>query len=252
MRLDGKPIGDEAIGVLLVPAKEGEAAPGNAAREAPGLLIPYVDDVGREWSYGGYLWGGSFRGGAVDFHGFVLGAGGMPSQVRLAVILPGSEKQFVTNAVQPSVHYAIFDAELSTNGRAVLRSVPTPLWGRLDFFKALMITLLIECILVRAIAMRGTVKSRFAENNRKVGTAWIVAVCVIVNILSLPVLWIVTGHYLFILGFTYGVLIFVFLEVVILLAEGAAYGLMTRLSWRTAFRAALSANVTTCLLGFVF
>ena len=176
----------------------------------------------------------------------------MPSQVRLAVIVPGMEKQLVTNAVRPSVHYAILDAELSLDGRAELRSVPTPLWGRLDFFKALMLTLLIECILVRAIVMRGTVKPRFAESNRKVRTAWIVAVCVIVNVLSLPVLWIVTGHYLFIHGFTHGVLIFLFLEVVVLLAEGTAYGLLTRLSWRTAFLAALSANITTCLLGFVF
>ena len=102
----------------------------------------------------------------------------MPSQVRLAVILPGSGKQLVTNAVQPTAHYAILRAELSTGGRAELRIVPTPLWGRLDFFKALMITLVIECILVGAIAMRGMVKSRFAESNRKVGMPWVVAVCV--------------------------------------------------------------------------
>ena len=92
VRLDGKPIGDEAIGVLLVPAEEGEAAPGNAARKGPGLVIPYVDGAGRKWSYGGYLWGGSFRDGRIHFHGFMLGAGGMPSQVRLAVIVPGMEK----------------------------------------------------------------------------------------------------------------------------------------------------------------
>ena len=140
VRLDGKPIGDEAIGVLLVPAEEGEELPGNAAKKGPGLVIPYVDGAGRKWSYGGYLWGGAFRDGRIHFHGFFLGSGGMPSQVRLAVIVPGMEKQLVTNAIRPTVHYAILDAELSADGRAELRTVPTPLWARLDFLKALIVT----------------------------------------------------------------------------------------------------------------
>ena len=40
VRLDGKPIGDEAIGVLLVPVEEGEAAPGNAGEKRTGPRDP--------------------------------------------------------------------------------------------------------------------------------------------------------------------------------------------------------------------
>ena len=252
VNLDGRPIGNDAIGVLLVPAEEGVSGPQNAAKQGPGLDIPYVDRDGRKWSYGDYLWGGRFENGAVDFRGFFQGTGRMPSSVRLAVILPQDGQQFVTNAVRPSRHLALLRAELSTTGDARLQSVPTPLWGRLDFFKALLITLLIECVLVGYIATRRPTNSPFAKKSRKADAARVVAVCFIVNFFSLPVLWFVTGHFFFVLGFTKGLQIFLCLEVAVLLAESVAYGLFTKLGWKTAFLAALIANVTTCLLGFVF
>jgi len=166
VRLDGQPIGDDAVGVLLVPAAEGEPAPANAAKKAPELVIPYIDSEGRRWSCGGYLWGGRFRGGAVNFHGFFMLTDGMPSQVRLAVVLPQSGQQFVTNAVHPARHVAILHAELSTEGHAELRRVPTPIWGRLDFLKALLITLLVECLVVSVITARGTPNA--ADSGRKI------------------------------------------------------------------------------------
>ena len=250
--LDGRPISGDAIGVLLVPAEEGGSAPQNAAKRGPGLAIPYLDSDGRKWLYGGYLWGGRFKDGAIEFRGFSEGIGRMPSSVRLAVVLPEGGQQLVTNAVRPSQHLALLRAELSTTGDARLQSVPTPLWGRLDFFKALLITLLIECVLVGYIATRRPTNSPFAKKSRKADAAWVVAVCFIVNFFSLPVLWFVTGHFFFVLGFTKGLQIFLCLEVAVLLAESVAYGLLTKLGWKTAFLAALIANVTTCLLGFVF
>ena len=53
VRLDGRPIGNDAIGVLLVPATEGVSAPQNAAKRGPGLAIPYLDSEGRTWRNGG-------------------------------------------------------------------------------------------------------------------------------------------------------------------------------------------------------
>ena len=50
VRLNGGPIGNDAIGVLLVPAEEGVSRAENAAKPGPGLVIPYVDREGRKWS----------------------------------------------------------------------------------------------------------------------------------------------------------------------------------------------------------
>ncbi len=249
--LDGQSIGDGAIGVLLVPASEGESAPANAAKSAPGFEIPYVDREGRKWSYGGYLWGGRFRNGAVNFRGFVAGAGGMPSRVRLAVFLPESGQQFVTNVVRPGRHLAILHAELSTEGVAELHHVPTPLWGRLDFLKGLMITLIVECLFVTVISARARPKTPDASRAKAKSMRRVVFVCVLVNFLTLPIVWFVTGHYLFVSGLTTGMQVFAVLEIAVFVVEGTAYGLLTRVGWRTGFLAALIANLTSCILGFV-
>lgn len=249
--LDGQPIGDHATGVLLVPIAESEAVPTNAAKKGPGLEIPYVDSEGQKWSYGGNLWGGRFKDGAVDFSGFYMLAGGMPSRVRLAVVLPQSGQQFVTNAVSPARHYAILRAELSTEGSAELRRVATPIWERLDFLKALLITLLVECLLVAVIVVRGRPKTDHTGQAKRVSIRRVVFVCIIVNFLTLPVVWLVTGHYLYECGLPVGLVVFAGMEIAVYVAEGTAYGLLTRTGWRTAFLATLIANLTTCMLGFV-
>ena len=264
VQLDGHPLPDGTTAALLAPSPWSSGGPANAAARVPELVVPWTDDSGKQWNYAGYLWGGKFNDGAVTFHGFMdyefrqPPIQGLPSIVRLAVYDPQTERLYVTDPASPGQYFALMRAEFSSDGLRDLTSVPIPFWHRLDFWKALLITLIVEClIVVRVVRSRDEPDGdQNAEPARR--KTRLIRVCLLVNLLTLPLVWFFGGEFLYQFGFWLGTAAFLGLEVMAFVIEAIFYsGVLTassktsRLPWPIALQASLFANLTTFLLGFV-
>lgn len=251
VRLEGEPVSNKATGVLLAPASEGGFAPLNAAKEASGLDIPYKDETGRNWNYAAYLWGGKFENGTVNFKGFEYDNGGMPSRVRLAVYDSESEKLYVTEIARPGALLCLMQADLDSDGTGTLKVLAIPFWRRFDFWKALLITIVVECLIVGRIGHQVRQSKQQHQENRKSSLGKLIILCVLVNIFTLPLVWFFGGHYLFTLGRTWGIAAFLGFEVAAFLIEGTTYWRSGKLSPVRAYQAAFIANGVSFALGFV-
>lgn len=253
VRLDGRPVSDQATAALLAPVEEAGEGPANAAKTVPTLMLPYVDHDGNRWNYAEYLWGGDIQNGTVTFKGFMYMPGGLPSVVRLAVYDPPSDRLYVTDVAQPGEYLALMRADLKANGTGTLRSLPIPFWQRMEFWKALLITLLVECGIVLLLVSRQPAAPLGESENRSPSRPRVVRVCVLANLVTLPLVWLFAGEALFLYGFWLGAAAVLALECAAVLVEAVAYrGIRhVRIPWKTAFRASLLANLSTFLLGFV-
>lgn len=264
VQLDGRPLPDDATAALLSPAPQAGDGPSNASKRVPGLVVPWKDDSGQEWNYAGYLWGGKFEDGSVTFHGFMdfkfyeTAPQGLPSLVRLAVYDPLTRRLHVTPPARPGQHLALMQARLHSDREGELTSIPIPFWQQLDFWKALLITLIVECVIVVRIVRNSPRPTGNNISERPRRAARLIRVCVLVNLLTLPLVWFFGGEFLYQFGFWLGTLIFLGLELMAFLTEAVFYrGIFSfyrrdsRLPWPVTIRASLFANLTTFLLGFV-
>jgi hypothetical protein len=264
IKLDGQTLPDGATAALLAPSPWSTGGPANAAARVPKLVVPWHDDTGEPWSYAGYLWGGNVQRGSVTFSGFrdyelrQPPIQGLPSIVRLAVYDPQTERLFVTAPARPGQHLALMHAELSSDGSGNLASIPIPFWQRLDFWKAMLITLIVECLIVVWVfrASQKTDGAPTADHSYR--RTRIIRTCLLANLFTLPLVWFFGGEFLFRFGFWWGTAAFLGLEALAFLIEAVFYGRIlnvfsrtSRLPWSIAVRASLLANLTTFLLGFV-
>ncbi|WP_182868796.1 hypothetical protein [Stieleria mannarensis] len=264
VHLDGRSLPDGAKAALLAPSPWSTDAPVNAAERVPGLVVPWQDEEGEQWNYAAYLWGGDVQKGGVTFSGFWdyrlsdPPIQGLPKIVRLAVYDPRTERLYVTSPASPGQHLALMRAELSSSGSGILDSLLIPFWQRLDFWKAMLITLMVECFIVIWVVC----VSRTTDDGQATGRAYrktrLIRVCLLVNLLTLPLVWFFGGEFIFRFGFWWGTATFLGLEAMAFLIEAVFYrGVLTtsdrtsRLPWSIALRASLLANLTTFLLGFV-
>lgn len=263
-QLNGRPLPDNATAALLSPAPQAGDGPANASKRVPGLVVPWKDDSGQEWNYAGYLWGGKFEDGAVTFQGFMdykfhkTAPRGLPSLVRLVVYDPRTERLYVTAPASPGQHLALMQARLRSDGEGELTSIPIPFWQQLDFWKALLITLIVECVIVVRIVRNSPQPEGDNISDRPRRASRLIRVCVLINLLTLPLVWFFGGELLYQFGFWVGTLAFLGLELMAFLTEAVFYrGVFSfyrkesRLPWPVAMRASLLANLTTLLLGFV-
>jgi hypothetical protein len=250
VQLDGNPVSDQATGVLLAPRSEGGVEPANAAKDAPKLTIPYTDENGRKWIYAEYLWGGEFENGVVTFKGFHLSRHGMPSVVRLAVYRPETETVYITNTAEPGEHICLMAAKLSADGTGSLTDLSVPLWRRIDFWKALLITMAAECLIAGWVRSRQKPNREPPQDNPRFRLVKLIILCLLVNLFTLPLVWFFGGHFLFTLGRNWGIAVFLGLEFAAFLVEGTAYWRSGLLNTGRAFQVALLANGVSFGLGF--
>lgn len=225
----GRPLeGEFSAAVLNLQANPQSLKPmtSNAA-VVPGLEkgIP-ADGQSGTWTYARYVWGGKGRDGQVDFGNF----NSKPDRIRLAVSLPGQSRLYLSNeaATQPLLtHYRV---DLQDDGTATLTRIDTGRWladavvglDEHGMLTGLGLTLLVESLVV-AIAV--VVLGKRALLGR------MLLLCVVLNILTLPVLWVLAFIGFFVAGFWNGMIFLGCLEVAVVLFEGVFYAFLGKMRW---------------------
>jgi hypothetical protein len=203
---------------------------------------PWVDSYGR-WGYAVQSGDSTGSVGRAWFGNFYQG---VPSEVRLAVYLPSRQKLFVTEPAKTHPFLRTYRADLHADGTGTLQlnerghAVADAFVGleRMGFVGAVLLTLVLEGIVVAVMSRRHPRPGRM------------LLVCLVANLITLPVLWVVT-----VLGFwTYdfywgGLLIFLAAEAAAALVESLAYVWPGRSPWRPALRIGLLANALSMCAG---
>jgi hypothetical protein len=206
---------------------------------------PLTDADGRQWARANYQWGGDGRNGQVRFDGFSprqrMDPGGAwpPKQVRLVIDLP-SKGSFVTDVAETRPYLTLLRADLHPDGTGSLTRDLESLWQRLDMPYALGLTLLVELSIVAAYG-----RYKRAPHKR------LLVLCVIVNVLSLPVVWFVTLECYSELGQWRGFGCLVLAELGAAVFEGLAYAWLGRLGLRSGLWLSLLANSASLLMGLI-
>lgn len=159
------------------------------------------------------------------------------SNFKMAFYLPSLNKIFVTNEVSISNFTTSFSAQLHPNGSATIARVSSPILapGILGFFSAaLALTLVIE--VAAAFLYLRAVKTK--KKGRILGAV------VLVNIISVPVLWFGFVYFLGTLGFVLG-------EIFAVVFEGYAVYYLNRkaIKLRRAMLMSLLMNLASLTIG---
>jgi hypothetical protein len=207
--------------------------------------LPLTEADGRRWMPAHYEWGGDGANGQVRFQGFHPpdrsdpGGGWPPKYVRLAVYLP-SQGTFLTDVTETRPYLTFLKADLRVDGTGSLLPSWESLWQRLAPLYALAITLFIELSIIVAYGWY-----------RRIPLARLVIVGVIVNVISLPVVWFVTLESYSELGRFWGFGCLLLAELVAALFEGLAYAWLGRLGPRAGLCVSFVANAVSMLLGLL-
>jgi hypothetical protein len=247
---EGRPLDGEFTAAVLVLKAEDDAPsaqpPIRIQVSLPGLEhgIP-AEEPSSVWTYARYMWGGHGTDGQVDF-GHLLNHS---DRIRLAVYVDSERRLYVSDEGRTHPLLTHFNVTLSGSDKATLVRVET---GRRladallaleehGLWIALGITLAAESlVIVLAMALQGM----------RIRMLRMFTICLVVNCLSLPSLWLFA-----ILGFYCGALwngmVFLgILEAGVVLFEGAAYALFGKQGWWGVILS-LIANVASFSAGVV-
>jgi len=234
--VDGKPLEDkDAVGTLLSLSPKFSDHPQH---------VPMLDDPsGGRWMQAGNLWGGKNEEGRFQFHGF-MPVGGIPDQVRVAVYLPSQDKVYVTDISPTRPHLVRMSADLHSDGTGTLRLDWPSLWQELPFLQALGITLTVELVIVFVFVS-------VYRRRKELSLARPFRVGIWVNILSLPVVWLILIMGQLTLENLSGVIAFVGIELLVVLFEGVMYVWRGKMSWKSGMAMSFTANTVSAIVGLV-
>lgn len=222
--------------------------PDNLGAVVPGLKVALPpDDSGDFWTYADYKWGGNGANGQVEFHGFY---GNVPKIFRIAVYLPFEKRLFLTNEAHTHPLLNRFRVDLASDGTATLTRDESGQWfadglvglARRGIFFALGITLIVELAVIVSLAI-GLKKQRLLGR--------LIIVCLLINLLTLPVLWGISLIGFWLIGLRAGLALLFLLELAVVWLEGLAYATAGRICWQTALTVALLANAASLLVGMM-
>jgi hypothetical protein len=247
--LEGGPLPDaEFVAAMLCLSPELKDEPDNMGAVVPGLKAALPrDDSGGGWTYAAYKCGGQGADGHVEFHGFY---GDVPGRFRVAVYLPSQDKLFLSNEAHTHPLLSQFRVDLASDGTATLTRDESGRWladalvafVRRGILVALGTTVVIELVVVALAVTR----------LKKRELLWrLTLVCLAVNLLTVPIVWVIGSIGFWLIGLWAGLLLLVVLELVAVCLEGVAYATVGRLGWRPALVLAVLANAASFLLGLV-
>jgi hypothetical protein len=230
---NGQPLRDVEVRAVILELKP-ESSPGievfnNGKRERE--TIPSLDSTPlpgedeKVWTYNEYYRFGELSNGRLSFRGYYQGRDHAPSRFRLAVYLPAKDRLFVSEPVDRHFLFRDYRADLRPDSTLTVTPERTGkflvdwivgAWN-VGFWVSLALTVLIEYWIVALYARRYP-----AYRVR------LLVSCVILNLLTVPVVWFVT-----MLNFLqgpplYSLLLFVLAEIIVVLVEGGWYTLICR------------------------
>jgi len=244
----GKPLSDSHFeATLLELVGPTSVRGGGRTRSTMDLAkMPLSEADGRQWKAALYEWGGQGKNGEVRFQGFhppdrrEPGGGWPPRHVRLVIYLPSEEKLFLTDVAETRPYLTFLKADLQPDGTGSLRTSWESLGQRMGLPYALGLTLLVELAVVIAYGRyQGIALTR------------LLVLCVVVNVISLPVVWFVTVACYSEFGELRGFGCLLLAELGATAFEGLAYSWVGRLGIRGGFGVALMANVASMAVGLL-
>lgn len=266
LRVDGKPLTEPGVRAAILTIAQIFRDGDDSFTDKSGLpgleQMPWVDVLGARWSYQGYLSGGHCVDGRVRFDG-IGSFSGFPEELRVAVFVPSWNKVCVTDQIKIQGPYCYLRADLAADGSGRVAVVKVLPWGGLDLLTAIALTLLVEFLVV--IAYEKKIQADFqrkfdaktltdVEFHLLASSARLpicLGLCVVLNLLTMPVLWwFVSGVYQD-HGATSGHIALAGAEMLAGLSEGLAYAWIARLGLRHGLTLGLIANAISFAVGLL-
>jgi hypothetical protein len=255
----GKPLADvqfKAVLLKLVAPSELRGPAGHGAEQlarrerqvnttSEWATLPLTEVNGWHWTFANV---GDGHNGQVRFHGFWLPGNRDPSwpdrppqQVRLAVYLPSERRWFLTEVAETRPYLTFLRSDLRPDGTGSLIAAWESLWQRVDLPIALGLTLLVELSIVLGFGLH--------KHILPIKLALLLLIGIVVNVVSLPVVWFVTLKSYSELGRLIGFGCFLLAELGATVFEGLAYAWPGRLGLRAGLGISLLANSASMVLG---
>jgi hypothetical protein len=246
----GRPLADVHFDAMLLALVNTSEIHHSRSRRTPPELakLSLTETDGRHWTPASYEWGGAGKNGQVRFEGFsppdrlAPGDAWPPKNVRLLIDLP-SEGRFLTDAGETRPYLTLLKADLRPDGTGSLSATWESLWQRLDLSYALGLTLLVELGVVIAYGWHKRVSVRRLLN--------LLALGVMVNVVSLPVVWFVTLESYSQFGQLRGLVCLLLAEMGATIFEGLAYAWLGRLGLSSGLWLSLLANAASMFMGLI-
>jgi len=241
--------GEFTAAVLVLKAKD------DAPSGQPPIRIPVslpglehglpAEEPTSVWTYARYMWGGHGRDGQVDFGNLLNHA----DRIRVAVYVESEKRLYVSDEGKTHPLLTHFNVTLEGSDKATLVRVET---GRRladalvaleehGLWIALAITLAAESlVIVVAMTLRG-MRTQMLRT---------LTICLTVNCLSLPPLWLFALLGFYCGGFWVGMVLLGILEAGVVIFEGTAYALFGKQAW-WGLALSLIANVASFSAGVV-
>jgi hypothetical protein len=184
------------------------------------------------------VWGGEGENGRAHFT-YML-----PSRFRVAIYVPSLDRTFVTPEAERSGMRSRFSINLAADGTARIDPARLPFWESDWTIEGMCLALPLTLVIELGIVWFWSRISRGSWRR-------LLLICLAVNVVTLPVLWLLTGTMSFFAGGTVALITLAVLEVATFAFESALYWKPGNLRVFSAIALAAVANLSSFLVGLL-